>query len=126
MTQAQLSGPSNPLGSNPLGALLKWVLAVGAALLGVFVFAVGATFVLFALVAVAVVGALLVAFFWARARLTGRPFGPREHLEAALRQMQAEMPQAYAQAQTQPRGTDLDDGPVLDARQTPSGWSVDG
>jgi len=106
-----------PLTSNPLAGALKVVAAIGALLVGLFVFAVGATFLLFLVAGIAVVGLLAVAFFWTRARLTGRPFGPREQFESMLSDMQVEMDAV--------RPAPVTDGPVLDATQTPNGWSVE-
>ena len=112
MQTQRLSGPRNPLSS-----ALKLFVALGALTVGLFVFAISATFLLFAVLAVAVIGLIAAAIFWARARLTGRPFGPREQLEAMFRQMEAQaVPVRHS-----PRG----DGPVLDAHRTPDGWSVE-
>jgi len=93
-------------------------MALGALTVGLFIFAISATFLLFAVLGIAVIGVVALIIFWARARLTGRPFGPREHFEAMLKEMQPEMQAATA------RHTDLD-GPIIDAHQTPDGWSVD-
>ena len=108
----RLSGPRNPLSS-----AIKLFVALGALTVGLFVFAVSATFLLFAVLAVAVIGLIATSIFWARARLTGRPFGPREQLEAIFRQMEAQAVSV--------RHTAHGDGPVLDAHQTPDGWSVE-
>ena len=116
MTSAgRLPGPSNPF-----AGLLKVVLALGAIAVGLFVFAVSATFLLFLVAAIAVVGLLAATFFWARARLTRRPFGPREQFEAMFADMQAEM------ETIRPMSPQVQsDGPVLDAVSTPDGWSVE-
>ena len=112
-----LPGPSNPLAN-----LARILFAVGALAVGLFVFAVSATFLLFLVAGLAIVGVIVAGFFWARARLTGRPFGPREHFEAHYRTMVAEMnlePGPRPQAQT------AEDGPVIDAHPTPDGWRID-
>ena len=106
-----------PGSSNPFASILKLMFALGAVVIGLFVFAVSATFLLFLVAAIAVVGLLAVTFFWARARLTGRPFGPREQFEAMFADLQAEMDAA--------RPAPVADGPVLDAVSTPNGWSVE-
>ena len=102
---------------NPLSSAIKLFVALGALTVGLFVFAVSATFLLFAVLAVAVIGLIATSIFWARARLTGRPFGPREQLEAIFRQIEAQAVSV--------RHTAHGDGPVLDAHQTPDGWSVE-
>ena len=104
-----------PSPGNPIANIAKVLIAVGAITVGLFVFAVSATFLLVAVLAVAFVALLAISFFWARARLTGRPFGPREQFEAMFAEMHVEM----AQPSLEPEGV------VLDAHKTPDGWSVD-
>ena len=104
---------------------MRWAFALAAAVIGLFVFAVSATFLLFAVLAVVVVALIAVAVFWARARLTGRPFGPREHLAAMMEQM--DMADFATESPFRPaRPATVGGGPVIDAHRTPDGWSVDG
>jgi hypothetical protein len=107
-----------PGSANPFSNIGRALIAVCAVTVGLFVFAISATFLLFAVLGIAIVGVVALVIFWARARLTGRPFGPREHFEAMLKEMQPEMQAA------RPSPTDLD-GPIIDAHQTPDGWSTD-
>ena len=110
MPTQRLPGPRNPLAT-----ALRAFVALGAVTVALFVFAVSATFLLFAVLAVAVIGLIALAGLWLRARLTGRPFGPREQLDILFRQMDAQAVPVRSS----------DDGPVLDARRTPTGWTVD-
>ena len=105
-----------PGSANPFANIGRVLFAVGAIAIGLFVFAISATFLLFVALAVVVIAALAVFFLWARARLTGRPFGPKEQFEAMFADIQLEM-QSHPVAE--------DDGVVLDAHRTPDGWSVD-
>lgn len=111
MTSAgRLSGSANPFAN--IGRAL---FALGVLAVGFVIFAVGATFLLFVALAVVIVAVLAITFFWARARLTGRPFGPREQFEAMLSDMAVDMPVRDGS----------DEGVVLDAHPTPNGWSTE-
>jgi len=46
-----------------------------------------AAFALFAVAGIAVIGFLIFAFFWAKAKISGKPFGPRAMMDAQLNQM---------------------------------------
>ncbi len=92
-----------------------------AAIGGLFMLIFSAAFALFVVAGIAVIGFLVFAFFWAKAKITGRPFGPRAQFEQMRKDMEAQMDERQGRA-TQ---TFEDDGPVVDARYTPQGWSVD-
>ena len=94
----------------------------GAAIGGLVLLAFSAAFAFFVVAGLVVVGALVFTFFWARAKLFGRPFGPKAQFEAARRDMEAQL----GQKQT-PYGAPRQerDGPIIDAHRTPDGWSVD-
>jgi len=81
-----------------------------------------AAFALFAVAGIAVIGFLIFAFFWAKAKISGKPFGPRAMMDAQLNQMRKEV-----EAQMGGRATarSAGQGPVVDAHRTPDGWSVD-
>ncbi len=76
----------------------------------------------FVVAGIAVIGFLIFAFFWAKAKITGKPFGPKAMMGAQFEQMRKEMdvqmePFASPDAQEQ--------GPIVEAHRTPDGWSVD-
>ena len=111
MTSAgNLPGPGSLLSNIGRAALVVASLAMGLVVL-----AVSATFLLFLLAAIAIVGVIAVGVLWARARLTGRPFGPREHVRAAFAEFTLDL-------DAQPV---RNDAPTLDAYPTPDGWRVD-
>ena len=74
-------------------------------------------------------GFVIFAFFWAKAKITGKPFGPKAMMGAQMEQMRKDMEaqmggQLGADASSRllkPAGQ----GPVVDAHRTPDGWSVD-
>lgn len=93
-----------------------------AAIGGLFMLVFSAAFALFAVAGIAVIGFLIFAFFWAKAKISGKPFGPRAMMDAQLNQMRKEMEaQMGGRAAPQSAGH----GPVVDAHRTPDGWSVD-
>ena len=105
-----------------MNTLIRGFFVVLAAVGGFFVLAFSAAFAFFVVAGLTVVGALVFAFFWGRAKVLGRPFGPKATFEAARRDMEAQM---HAQGgHSAPDGRKAD-GPIIDAHQTPHGWSVD-
>jgi len=94
-----------------------------AALGGLFMLIISATFALFVVAGIAVLGFLVFAFFWAKAKVTGKPFGPKAMMAAQMEQMRTDM---EAQLGGQPSSNAATgQGPVVDAHRTPDGWSVD-
>lgn len=97
-----------------------------AAIGGLFMLIFSAAFALFAVAGIAVIGFLIFAFFWTKAKLTGKPFGPRAQFEHMRKEMEAQAAQSMGvspSGQANPR-RDFG-GPVVDAHRTPDGWSVD-
>ena len=93
-----------------------------AAIGGLFMLVFSAAFALFAVAGIAVIGFLVFAFFWAKAKISGKPFGPKAMMNAQMAQMRKDMEtQMGGQSAAQTSGQ----GPVVDAHRTPDGWSVD-
>jgi len=116
MTQTYNVSGSGSLFSN----VVRGVFVAAATIGGLFLFAASAAFAFFVLAGIVMLGLLVFGFFWTRAKLLGRPFGPKAQFEAARKEMEAQMRSARS------GGAGLeDDGPVIDAHQTPEGWSVD-
>jgi len=115
----RISGQSGFL-TNLMRGLFLAVAAIG----GFFMLAFSAAFAFFVVAGLVLVGLVVFAFLWARAKLFGKPFGPKAQFEAARKDMEAQF-----------QGMDLNmdrngpraggDGPIIDAHQTPEGWSVD-
>ena len=99
-----------------------------AAIGGLFMLVISATFALFVVAGIAVIGFLVFTFFWAKAKIAGKPFGPKAMMAAQMEQMRHDM---EAQLGGQPAsskataGPSKSQGPVVDAHRTPDGWSVD-
>lgn len=119
MTQAYyIQGRRGGLFSTVARTAFLAVAAIG----GLFMLVFSAAFALFAVAGIAVIGFLLFAFFWAKAKITGKPFGPKAMMGAQFDQMRKDMEfQMGPQTETKASGQ----GPVVDAHRTPDGWSVD-
>ncbi|MEP6342852.1 MAG: hypothetical protein ABJ275_06000 [Maricaulaceae bacterium] len=127
MTQTyNIGGPGGAIRS-----ILRMFIAGAALVGGLFFMAASAAVAFFLIIGLVILVAIVVAFLWARAKITGRPFGPK----------------AYFKTQGFPQGFDFDaakqsanadrgrpdtetasakHGPIIDANETPDGWSVDG
>ena len=93
-----------------------------AAIGGLFMLVFSAAFALFAVAGIAVIGFLVFAFFWAKSKISGKPFGPKAMMDAQLNQMRKDM---EAQMGGHSAASSAGQGPVVDAHRTPDGWSVD-
>lgn len=119
MTGTQhLSGP----GMGFFGQIGRWLTLAAVTVMAAFMLFFSAAFALILISAIIILALIAVSIFWVRAKLTGRPFGPRAQMDARMadirRQMGAEMPSS---APNHPSS----DGPVIDAHETPEGWTVE-
>ena len=105
-----------------LSSIARTVFLAAAAIGGLFMLVISATFALFVVAGIAVIGFLVFAFFWAKAKIAGKPFGPKAMMNAQMEQMRKDMEAQLGGRQ--PYASD-DQGPVVDAHRTPDGWSVD-
>ena len=105
-----------------LSTIARTAFLAVAAIGGLFMLIFSAAFALFAVAGIAVIGFLVFAFFWAKAKISGKPFGPKAMMGAQMEQMRKDM---EAQMETQPSSKPAGQGPVVDAHRTPDGWSVD-
>ncbi len=128
MTQTfQIQGRQPSLFSTIARTAFLAVAAIG----GLFMIVFSAAFALFAVAGVAVIGFLVFAFFWTKAKLTGKPFGPKAMMGAQFEQMRKDMESqlgANSNASYETKSASMNSrqqGPVVDARRTPDGWSVD-
>lgn len=105
-----------------LSTLARTVFLAVAAIGGLFMLVFSFAFALFAIAGIAVIGFLIFAFFWARAKITGKPFGPKAMMEAQVAQMRKDM-EAQIDPSDAPKAPGQ--GPIVEAHRTPDGWSVD-
>lgn len=110
-----------------LSSVARTAFLAVAAIGGLFMLVFSAAFALFAVAGIAVLGFLVFAFFWAKAKISGKPFGPKAMMGAQLDQMRKDMEAQMGTAsprKAEKRDTD-GQGPIVDAHRTPDGWSVD-
>lgn len=105
-----IGGPTNLLQNILRGAFVA-LIAIG----GIFLLAASAAFAFFVVIGLVILGFIAFCVFWVRAKIFGKPFGPQVKYEAAKADMEAHF------SGHDRKGT----GPVIDAHQTPHGWSVD-
>ena len=93
-----------------------------AAIGGIFMLLLSVSVAFFVVAGIAVIGFLVFAFFWTKAKVTGKPFGPKAMMGAQFEQMRKEM-----ESQLDPATTTKTNGqgPIVEAHRTPDGWSVD-
>ena len=108
--------------SGLLSTIARSAFLAVAAIGGLFMLVFSAAFALFAVAGIAVIGFLIFAFFWAKAKISGKPFGPKAMMNAQMEQMRKDM---ESQMGAQPFSKTAEQGPVVDAHRTPDGWSVD-
>lgn len=108
-----LNGPTNWFGT-----LTRILFVTIAAVGGLFMLAFSAAIAFFVVLGIVLVGLVAFGFFWVRAKLFGKPFGPKAQFEARANKMRADL-----ESQLNPSASG--DGPIIDAHRTPDGWSVD-
>jgi len=119
----RLSGQNGGMFSQLLRAAFLTMTAIG----GLFLLFFSAAFVLFLIAGIAVIGLFVAAVLWVRAKILGKPFGPKAQLGKMRRDMEQGMsnpPNTARSAQSAAHASDAN-GPVIDAHETPEGWSVD-
>lgn len=112
-------------GQNIVRNVLRAFFVLGATIAGFFVFAASAAFVIFIVGGLILLAAIAFLFFWLRAKLFGKPFGPQATFEAARADMEAQFKAASRGQGFEGAHSRDADGPILDAQKTPEGWSVD-
>ena len=117
MTSTQhLHGP----GAGLFGQIGRWLTLASAAVIGAFMLFFFSAFALILISAIAIIALVAVAIFWVRAKLTGKPFGPRAQMDAHMAELRRQMG-----ADFQGSAHSMSDGPVIDAHETPEGWTVE-
>jgi len=92
-----------------------------------------AAFVFILIAGIAIIALIAAAIFWVRAKILGKPFGPKAQLDKMRRDMEQSMDAQFETVRPNQRSNaghnsptnKPADGPVIDAHQTPEGWSVD-
>lgn len=103
---------------------MRGFVLIAAAIGGMFMLVFSAAIAFFVVAGLALFGLLLFVFFWAKAKITGRPFGPKAQFEAQRKEFEAQFGANTSPFQASSKRKE-EDGPVIDAHETPKGWSVD-
>ena len=98
-----------------LQTLLRGFFLTAAAIGGFFLLAFSAAFAVFIIAGVCVFGLIVFAWFWVRAKFFGKPF---THYSTFAKTR----PSNDSAYKTSDKDTS---GPVIEARKTPDGWSID-
>ncbi len=100
------------------------ILAITAGIGGLFLLIASAIFAMIVGLGLLFLGLIVFAVFWTRAKLLGKPISPyarmRKDFESQMRAMHKQQSSAGSES-----GASLSGGPVIDAHETPDGWSVD-
>jgi len=109
--------------------LVRAIVLIAVAIGGFFVLAFSAAFAFFVLAGLVVFGASVFAFIWIRAKVLRKPFGPQAQFETLRKDMESQFQdrsaQTFSYGATASSATESSDGPILEAHQTPEGWSVE-
>ena len=103
-------------GGNFFTNFVRAIFVVLAAVGGFFLFAASAAFALIVTGGLLILGFVIFCGLWLRAKILGKPLMPKM-------QSYSFGPQGFGSMDKDGAGDS--DGPVLDAHQTPDGWSVD-
>ena len=102
------------------GQVGRWLTLAAMSVAAAFMLFFSAAFALVLIGTISVLVLITVAVFWIRAKLTGKPFGPRAQMEAQMEEFRRQMG-----ASSTSKSEEMGQGPIIDAHQTPEGWTVE-
>ena len=111
-------------GQNPLQSLFRTLFLIAATIGGFFIFAASAAFALFVVIGILILGFVAFAVLWLRAKILGKPLRPAGNMWSFQTFDGSSFGGQEAKSKDE-TSKPKSDGPVLDAHQTPDGWSVD-
>ena len=109
----------------PFSSILRTILAFAAVIGGLLLMAASAAVAFFLILGLVILVSLVVAFLWGKAKITGKPFGPKAHFKAQGFDFDSAMDKAPFEAAKAKPSESAKHGPIIDAHETPDGWSVD-
>ena len=103
-------------GGNPgfFRTLYRNIIIAIAAVGGFFLVTLSAAFAMFVAVGLLILGTIVFGVFWLRAKILGRPMMPYSRMQMQFQEVDISSPP-----------DENDDGVVIDAHETPDGWTVD-
>lgn len=108
-------------GQNIFQSLFRALFLIAATIGGFFIFAASAAFALFVVIGILILGFIAFAVLWVRAKILGKSLRPESTMWSFQSFDGGQASSSTKEESTKPKA----DGPVLDAHQTPDGWSVD-
>jgi hypothetical protein len=102
-------------GPGLMHSMIRSIFLVLAAIGGFFLFAASAAFAVIVTGGLIIFGVVIFVALWLRAKILGKPLNPYAKMYTA---------EVFKARSEQKQAQDID-GPVLDAHETPDGWSVD-
>ncbi len=108
-------------GQNLFQSVLRALFIIAATIGGFFIFAASAAFALFIVLGILILGVIAFAVLWLRAKILGKSLRP----ESKMWTFQSFDSNKTTTKSNKDGTQKKTDGPVLDAHQTPDGWSVD-
>ena len=109
----------------PFSGILRTILAFAAVVGGLLLMAASAAVAFFLILGLVILVSLVIAFMWGKAKLTGKPFGPKAHFKAQGFDFESAMEKAPFETKSEKKREATKHGPIIDAHETPDGWSVD-
>jgi len=95
--------------------LFRSLFVIAAAIGGFFIFAASAAFALIVAGGLIIFGLVIFVAMWLRAKILGKPLNPYKNMTPE---------EIFRSHEPKPKSEGVD-GPILDAHETPDGWSVD-
>ncbi len=111
-------------GASPLQTVLRTLFMIAAAIGGFFIFASAAAFAMFVILGLVIIGVVVFCVFWLRAKITGKPLMPNMKMYS-FQAFNEQGGMKEKPARDKPSRSVDTSGPILDAHETPEGWSVD-
>lgn len=89
--------------------------------------AASAAFALFVVLGIIILGFVIFAVLWIKAKITGKPIMASFVSKSTMQQFETfnHMQKEASEFKEDDRSGTAKDGPVIDAHETPDGWSVD-
>jgi len=111
--------------ANGLSMILRRIVAVAAIIGGLFFMVASAAIAFFVIMGLVILVGLILAFLWTKAKITGKPFGPAAYMKS--KGFDPENPFDVDFSQYTPNGSKgaQAHGPIIDATETPQGWTVE-
>lgn len=111
-------------GQSLFQSLFRALFLIAATIGGFFIFAASAAFALFVVIGILILGFVAFGVLWIRAKILGKSLRPESSMWS-FQSFDGGQAPTSSEKTSKSKSDSPADGPVLDAHQTPDGWSVD-